>query len=91
MAAECWCCGRERPDDGRHTGRGLCARCYARWQGRGFTGPGPGPEWVPQAERAREYAHIITALSAAQSARALGVSSRTVTRWRKALRQEAAS
>lgn len=82
---ECWCCGRP----GLHQARRLCVRCYSRWQGRGFTGPGPGPEWAPQAERAREHARTITQLPARQAAERLGVSPRTVQRYRAALRNAA--
>jgi hypothetical protein len=81
--AECWCCGRP----GRHAGRGLCERCYNRWHQHGFAGPGPGPEFIPQAERAREYAHVITTLSARAAGEKLGISARTVQRWRAALRE----
>jgi hypothetical protein len=80
---ECWCCGHDKP----HCARGLCKRCYDRWYHRGFTGPGPGPERVPYAEKAREYEHVITSLSARRAAEKLGFSARTVTRYRAALRE----
>ena len=80
---ECWCCGRS----GEHWGRGLCCRCYNRWHARNFAGAGPGPEFAPAVDRAREYAHVITALPAAQAAQKLGISPRTVVRWRRALRE----
>lgn len=80
---ECWCCGRTEP----HHGRGLCRRCHKRWQGRGFTGPGPGPEFRSAAQYAREYAHTITSLPARDAAAELGVTPRTITRWRAALRE----
>ena len=79
---ECWCCGR----DGLW-GRGLCQRCYSRWYYHDFTGPGPGLERIPYAEKAREYEHVITTLSARRAAERLGVSARTVVRWRAALRE----
>ena len=86
---ECWCCGRDPATvyPGWHSARGLCGRCYNRWQQRGFTGPGPGPEFMPAAGRARDYEHVITSLSARLAAQELGVSARTVQRWRRALRE----
>jgi hypothetical protein len=81
--AECWCCGRNE----YHWARGLCQRCYCRWYHRDFTGPGPGPERIPYAEKAREYEHVITSLSARRAAEKLGISARTVTRYRAALRE----
>lgn len=80
---ECWCCGREAD----RSVRGLCWRCYCRWQQKGFTGNGPGPEWSPAIEHALEYQHVITVLSARSAAEKIGVTSRTVQRWRKALRE----
>lgn len=80
---ECWCCGRTK----QQRARGLCIRCYNRWHRRGFAPPGPGPEFRPAAERAQEYAQVITTFSAAEAGRVLGISARTVVRWRSALRQ----
>lgn len=80
---ECWCCGRGACP----CARGLCARCYRRWRYHGFAGPGPGPERVPYAERARDYEHIITTLSAREAAGKLGVHPRTIRRLRAALRE----
>lgn len=80
---ECWCCGRSAS----HQGRGLCATCYTRWQQKGFAGPGPGPEFQPQTERARDHAAVITALPARAAAERIGVSARTIVRWRAALRE----
>ena len=92
---ECWCCGRNEPN----WARGLCGRCYARWQRRGFQGPGPGPERVPYTERAAGHLGGIPqhdsheaepapgAVTARQMAERLGVSVRTVTRYRAALRE----
>ena len=81
--AECWCCGHHRP----HKGRGLCSTCYSRWNKQGFTGPGPGPEFQPAAERAAEHAATITRLPAREAADRLGVSTRTIVRYRRALRE----
>jgi hypothetical protein len=93
-SAECWCCGREGT-----CARGLCVRCYSRWHGRGFQGPGPGPERVPYAEKAagliggipqhdsHEAEPPSGALTARQMAERIGVSERTVTRYRAALRE----
>jgi hypothetical protein len=87
----CWCCGRGPfDDDGNpvmNAGRELCRRCWARWWAHGFAGPGPGPEWVPVIEHAYEYEHVITTLSARAAAEKIGVCERTVTRWRRALRE----
>lgn len=85
LLAECWCCGSPRV---RYLKRGpLCSNCYHRWHRNGFTGPGPGPARPPAAENAQEYAHIITSLSARRAAEQLGVSSRTIVRWRTALQE----
>jgi Homeodomain-like domain len=86
---ECWCCGRDPRAASSHSrsARGLCYRCYQRWRYRGFTGPGPGPERLPRAEHAREYERVITSLSARRAAEQLGISPRTVVRWRAALRE----
>lgn len=81
---ECWACGRQDQPRGS---RGLCVRCYTRWQGRGFAGPGPGLEWASQAQRASDHMRLITTLSARDAAAQIGNSPRTVTRWRKALRK----
>jgi len=81
---ECWCCGA-RPT--LHAGRGLCDACYSRWQRRGFTGPGPGPSLKPPAiESAREYAGVIMTMPARKAAGVIGVSERTVERYRRLLR-----
>jgi hypothetical protein len=85
FAAECRCCGVPRV---RYLKCGLCSNCYHRWHRRGFAGPGPGPSArVPMAENAREYADIITTLSARRAAEQLGRSEREIVRWRRALRE----
>ena len=38
--ADCWHCHRPRVS-GQHANRGLCARCYRRWQQHGFAGHAP--------------------------------------------------
>lgn len=81
---ECWCCGRERT--GPYPHRGLCSRCYKRWYRHGFTGAGPGPEREPIDVRALTHATIITRLSAREAAARIGVTRRTVCRWRAILR-----
>jgi hypothetical protein len=78
---ECWCCGLAKP----HHARGLCRHCYARWQRRGFTGPGPGPEGAAAIFKARECADILS-LPARVAAERLRVTTRTVERWRALLR-----
>lgn len=82
---ECWACGRDEP----HVARKLCKRCYGRWSKRGFSGAGPGPERMWALDQAREHEHVVLGLSATQAARKLGVSARTVQRWRAALRAAA--
>lgn len=47
----------------------------------------PAPQVVRQIESAREHARLITSLSASEAARELGVSSRTVMRWRSVLQE----
>ena len=81
----CWCCGRVRP----HRARELCHTCYTRWQSRGFTGPGPGPGRTPETERASDYATVITSMSARLAAGRIGVTPRTIVRWRRALERAA--
>ena len=79
---ECWCCGQMRPRFPRE----LCEACYRRWCRKGFTGPGPGPSLrLAMAERASDYATVITTLSASKAAGRIGVTPRTITRWRRAL------
>lgn len=86
FAAECWACGSGRIYC-RLRGP-LCQPCYGRWQRKGFRGPGPGPlQKPPTSDSAREYAHVITSLSARQAAIKLGITQRTVQRWRAALRE----
>jgi hypothetical protein len=81
---ECWCCGQHRP----HYARSLCMACWGRWKYRGFTGPGPGPSQKPPiTESAREYADLINSMPAWQAAQRLGLSERTIRRWRAALRE----
>lgn len=81
---ECWCCGRQNQVNG---GRKLCHRCHDRWRRKGFTGPGPGPEFTPVLVRARDHEDTITRLSSRNAGAVLGVSHRTVVRWRRALRE----
>ena len=86
--AECWACGRYKPVESSMRGGPLCSTCYRRWQYHGFAGPGPGPsEKPPVIENVREYADVITSMSAAQAAAKLGRSARTICRWRAALRE----
>lgn len=84
LLPECWCCGRE---DQRHGGRGLCIRCYERWRRRGFSGPGPGPEFTPRLTRARDHLAVITTMSKRDAAAVLGLSTQTIARYRRALRR----
>ncbi len=86
---DCGFCVRENVPLTSHGGKKMCRSCYSRWYYRGFQGAGPGPGFSAEAEQACEYAEIITRLSAAQAAEKLGVSSRTVVRWRKHLRNGA--
>lgn len=74
----------------KHRARGLCAACYNRWFKRGFSAHGPGPLWrQPISVQAAEYAALITTRSAAAAAARIGVSERTITRWRAELRRQA--
>jgi hypothetical protein len=83
---ECDCCGSPRKV-GRSHGRLLCSNCNWRWRYHGFRPGGPGPLVKPPvATQIEEYADVITSLSARRAAEKLGVSSRTVHRWRAALR-----
>jgi transposase-like protein len=85
---ECWCCGDVRPVICRKRGGPLCTRCYSRWQRKGFSGPGPGPKQKPPvADSVQEYQAVITSLTARQAAARLGISDRTVQRWRAVLRE----
>lgn len=85
LVAECRCCGVPRV---RYPGRGLCSNCYHRWHRRGFDGAGPGPSArAPMADSAREYADVITTLTARRAASQLGRSQRQIVRWRRALRE----
>jgi hypothetical protein len=85
----CDFCGRDGVPIVGHGGEPLCKRCYSRWQHHGFTGNGPGPEFVPAIERARENADVILGCSAPDAAAMLGTTSRSVQRYRALLRKEA--
>lgn len=50
-----------------------------------------GPPVVRQLDAARAHARLITALSAREAAQELGVSKRTIERWRAALQEAVAS
>lgn len=70
-----------------HAGEKMCKSCYSRWRYRGFAGAGPGPGLSTETEQAEEYREIITRLSLAQAAKRLGCNPRTISRWRKILRE----
>jgi hypothetical protein len=79
-------CGCGRPAHRGH--RGLNHSCWQRWarHGKPPYGQIPPPRG-PQAERIEDYLFIGgDRLSARTAAERLGVSQRTVTRWRAALR-----
>ena len=84
LSDECWACGWI----GRTHAKGLCSGCYKRWKKHGFEGMGPGPkEHPPMLDSAEEYLATITSLSASRAGEQLGVTARTIQRWRAALRE----
>lgn len=79
---ECRCCGQMKP----HSGHGLCGTCYSRWRHEGFAGSGPSsPQVTASAEKARLHETAITRLPTRRAAEQLGVTVRTVQRWRRTL------
>jgi hypothetical protein len=83
--ADCDCCTGTGVPVLRHGPLQLCVRCYRRWQSRGFTGPGPGPERLRAAASATDHYRVLLLRTAAQAAMELRVTTRTVTRWRRLL------
>jgi hypothetical protein len=84
----CDYCGREDVPMSSHDGKPICRRCANRWCSRGWTGAGPGPEFTPAIERAREYADILKTMTTARAAREIGRTTKTVERYKALLRKE---
>jgi hypothetical protein len=66
----------------------LCKGCYWRWWYDGFTGV-PSPPFPTALEKAEEYRETIFRCSAQEAGRRIGVTPRTVWRWRRLLREAA--
>jgi hypothetical protein len=90
-------CGEPRPPHSWRYGwaRGYCGTCYRRWARQGFPRGGPLPP-APRAPRASRAARIedYTELRSwgvpdTRAAERLGVSTRTVLRYKQQLRQKA--
>lgn len=87
----CDYCGRDDVPMTSHDGKPICRRCSNRWQRRGFTGNGPGPEAMTALEYAQEHRHAIMTLSDAKAALELGRAKRSISRYRKLLRESSAT
>ncbi len=89
--AKCRACGADRATapQRRWACRGLCGACYRRWANHGFPGDGPGALYGPHAPRhlkdERMDAFIgleLRDLTTAEMCTQLGVTRRTLTRYR---------
>jgi hypothetical protein len=84
--ADCDCCTGTVVPVMAHGDWLLCKRCYDRWKSRAFAPPGPGPGRAWAADSAAEHHRVLLGRTTSQASAVLGVSGRTVTRWRLALR-----
>ncbi len=91
--AKCRACGADRATapQRRWACRGLCGTCYRRWANHGFPGDGPGALYGPHAPRHLKNDRLLAFiglelrspdLTTAEMCTQLGVTRRTLTRYR---------
>src|SRR5690348_2360021 len=88
----CSNCKREDVAVVAHEGQDYCKHaCYQRWKLNGFEGEAPPPPAGRAIDTAREYADVIMNLSTEAAAWRVGVTQRTIMRYRRLLEEDDAA
>jgi hypothetical protein len=99
MTGECAGCGKPRPENAGLRGwrRGWCGACGKRWRRHGKPADGPPPPaprgnprapWANRISRIEDYADLRSwGVPDSEAAERLGVSARTLTRYKQAMQE----